>query len=133
MFTQLLRVRLFTARKRSLGQGNVFAPVCHSIHGGGMCCTGVGAGKGGDSVQGGGVLSVIGSGIIIPPSPSRTVPPQVNKRVVGILLGCFLVSDLKPFCHNGGTASESGGSWTCDCTDAFKGTFCEEGTTALPC
>ena len=24
-----------TARKRSLGQGNIFAPVCHSVHGGG--------------------------------------------------------------------------------------------------
>ena len=23
---------LFTARKRSLGQGNIFAPVCHSVH-----------------------------------------------------------------------------------------------------
>ena len=25
----------FTARKRSLGQGNIFAPVCHSVQGGG--------------------------------------------------------------------------------------------------
>ena len=25
-------VRMFTARKRSLGQGNVFTPVCHSVH-----------------------------------------------------------------------------------------------------
>ena len=24
---------LITARKRSLGQGNIFAPVCHSVHG----------------------------------------------------------------------------------------------------
>ena len=24
-----------TARKRSLGQGNIFTPVCHSVHGGG--------------------------------------------------------------------------------------------------
>ena len=23
---------LFTARKRSLGQGNIFTPVCHSVH-----------------------------------------------------------------------------------------------------
>ena len=23
---------IFTARKRSLGQGNIFAPVCHSVH-----------------------------------------------------------------------------------------------------
>ena len=26
---------IFTARKRSLGQGNIFTPVCHSVHGGG--------------------------------------------------------------------------------------------------
>ena len=26
---------VFTARKRSLGQGNIFTPVCHSVHGGG--------------------------------------------------------------------------------------------------
>ena len=28
-------VLLITARKRSLGQGNIFTPVCHSVHGGG--------------------------------------------------------------------------------------------------
>ena len=29
---------IFTARKRSLGQGYIFTPVCHSVHrGGGMC------------------------------------------------------------------------------------------------
>ena len=26
---------IFTPRKQSLGQGNIFAPVCHSVHGGG--------------------------------------------------------------------------------------------------
>ena len=25
---------IFTARKQSLGQGNIFTPVCHSVHGG---------------------------------------------------------------------------------------------------
>ena len=25
---------IFTPRKRGLGQGNIFAPVCHSVHGG---------------------------------------------------------------------------------------------------
>ena len=29
-------VKLFTARKWSLGQGNIFAPVCHSVHRGGV-------------------------------------------------------------------------------------------------
>ena len=28
---------IFTAPKRSLGQGNIFTPVCHSIHRGGVC------------------------------------------------------------------------------------------------
>ena len=32
----LLLFVFFTARKRSLGQGNIFTPVCHSVHGGGM-------------------------------------------------------------------------------------------------
>ena len=27
---------LITALKRSLGQGNIFTPVCHSVHGGGV-------------------------------------------------------------------------------------------------
>ena len=30
------RNRIFTARKRSLGQGNIFTPVCHSVHRGGV-------------------------------------------------------------------------------------------------
>ena len=29
---------IFTARKRSLGQGNIFTPVCHSVHRGGGAC-----------------------------------------------------------------------------------------------
>ena len=31
---------IFTARKRSLGQGNIFAPVCHSVYGGGSTWVG---------------------------------------------------------------------------------------------
>ena len=31
----LLQVVFITARKRSLGQGNIFTPVCHSVHRGG--------------------------------------------------------------------------------------------------
>ena len=34
----VISVKLVTARKRSLGQGNVFTPVCDSVHrGGGVC------------------------------------------------------------------------------------------------
>ena len=32
----LLECILVTARKRSLGQVNIFTPVCHSVHGGGL-------------------------------------------------------------------------------------------------
>ena len=32
-----LKLDIFTAHKRSLGQGNVFTPVCHSVHRWGVC------------------------------------------------------------------------------------------------
>ena len=32
--------RIFTSRKRSLGQGNIFTPVCHSVHTGAACVVG---------------------------------------------------------------------------------------------
>ena len=32
----LLECILVTTRKRSLGQGNIFTPVCHSVHRGGL-------------------------------------------------------------------------------------------------
>ena len=61
---------LITARKRSLGQGNIFAPVCHSVHGGG--------------------------GVPQAGTPPGQVHPRacwdtVNKRAVRILLECILV------------------------------------------
>ena len=31
-----LITKVITARKRSLGQGNVYTHVCHSVHGGGV-------------------------------------------------------------------------------------------------
>ena len=33
--SQVFFCSIFTARKQSLGQGNNFTPVCHSVHGGG--------------------------------------------------------------------------------------------------
>ena len=45
---------LFTARKRSLGQGNMFTPVCHSVHGGGGWSRGGLSGLGGAWSCGGG-------------------------------------------------------------------------------
>ena len=34
IYVAALGGHLFTTRKQSLGQGNIFAPVCHSVHGG---------------------------------------------------------------------------------------------------
>ena len=75
-------VRIFTARKRSLRQGNVSTPVCLST-GGRECYD---------------VTSCCGQHLPLPPGqhPSPwTAPPQptpVNKLVVRILLECFLVN-----------------------------------------
>ena len=38
--------RIFTSRKRSLGQGNIFTPVCHSVHTGAACVVGGMQGRG---------------------------------------------------------------------------------------
>ena len=85
-------VRIITARKRSLGQGNIFTPVCHSVHGGGLpqCMPG---NHPPDQAH------PPGSG---PPDqappPPQTRHPQsmlgdtVNARAVRILLECKLIS-----------------------------------------
>ena len=46
---------IITARKRSFGQGNIFTPLCHSVHGGGGRVPGPGGClvRGGCLVQGG--------------------------------------------------------------------------------
>ena len=36
MLGRFVVIAIFTARKRSLGQGNIFAPSCHSVRGGGV-------------------------------------------------------------------------------------------------
>ena len=66
--TQLL-CRIFTARKRSSGQSNVFTPPCHSVH------------RGGD-LHGGGF--------------GQTPPPEHYGygQQAGILLGCILVVQM---------------------------------------
>ena len=102
---------LVTARKRSLGQGNVLTPVCHSVHGG------RGSGQPPPSV------GRLGGYWADPPDadPPRCRPPRcrppgcrppwmqtpleldpsgcrpplyINKRVVRILLECILVYSL---------------------------------------
>ena len=69
---------IITARKRSLGQGNVFTGVCLSTGGVGFppCITGHMT-----SIQGG----------LRPGGRKVLPPPELEKRVVGILLQYFLV------------------------------------------
>ena len=69
-------VNIITARKRSLGQGNIFISVCHSVHRGGVP----------DQVH--------------PPWDQAGTPPRsrlrhtVNARAVRILLECILVGNI---------------------------------------
>ena len=70
---------LITARKRSLGQGKIFTPVCHSVH------------------RGGGCLSACWDTTTRNPSRDHAPPAQsmlgdtVNTWAVRILLECNLV------------------------------------------
>ena len=74
---------IFTVRKRSLGQGNVFTPVYHSVHIGGLhpggrgFCIPVGLHPGGCAEPA--------------PPPDRILRDTVNERAVCILLECILV------------------------------------------
>ena len=73
---QLQRVALqsiIIARKRSLGQGNMFTPVCHSVPGGGAWS------------QGGGAPGPRGGCLV------ETPPGRLLLRAVRILLECILV------------------------------------------
>ena len=72
-----------TARKQSLGQGNVFTPVCHSVHRGGAF-KGRGCLHPGVSAWG---VSESGEGWADPP------PEHCNKWAMCILLECILVSE----------------------------------------
>ena len=89
--TSLLFLFIITARKRSLGQGNIFAPVCHSVHGGGVWSRGVCLlwGEGGACSQGGHLVP--GGGCLLWGSLVET-PRRLLLRAVRILLGCILVS-----------------------------------------
>ena len=67
---------LITAHQRSLGQGNVFTSVCHSVHGGSISE---------------GVLHW-GVGGWADPPPHRILRDTVNEWAIRILLECILVS-----------------------------------------
>ena len=75
---KLRKGNVFTARKRSLGQGNIFAPVCHSVHRKGY--------------------------LGVPPvhTTGNACWDMVNKRVVCILLECILVTPVCDSVQGGG-------------------------------
>ena len=66
---------LITARKWSLGQGNVFTPVCDSVHGGGC-------------------IPAYNRADNPPRQDPRILRDTVNKRAVRILLECILVKHV---------------------------------------
>ena len=93
-----LLLGIVTARKRSLGQGNVFTPVCHSVHGRGVWLPSMHyrsydweclPGGRGESASGGGRC---------PTPPTLEIHgilwDTVNKRALRILLECILVEKL---------------------------------------
>ena len=87
---------IFTAHKRSLGQGNVFTPVCHSVHGGGFlaCITGHMTGGlhlGNLPPGGGSAYRRVGPP---PPEIHGILWNTVNKRAVHILLDYILNLDF---------------------------------------
>ena len=51
---------IFTARRRSLGKGNIFAPVCHSVRRGGAWSQGSAWSQGGAWSWGGGLVLGVG-------------------------------------------------------------------------
>ena len=101
---------LFTARKRSLGQGNIFTPVCHSVHRGGHAKL---LGGGHAWLLGGGMHGFIRGACIVLFKGGmrgfiwggaawffqffRIQCDTVNERAVRILLECILVQNSCPF------------------------------------
>ena len=84
-------ISLFTARKRSLGQGNIFKPVCHSVHRGGTWSWGV---------PGPGRVSALGDvcssrGACSQGGAWWRPPGRLLLRAVRILLECTLVLKKK--------------------------------------
>ena len=81
---------LITARKRSLGQGNIFTPVCHSVHGGGEYLVGTPPGQVHPPGQ---VLHPPGQ---VHPPGRYTPPPRYGQRVGGMhptgMQSCYMYS-----------------------------------------
>ena len=72
--------KLITARKRSLGQGNIFTPVCHSVQSGGV-------------LRGVCSRGVPGPGGVVCSRGCLVETPRLLLRPVRILLECILVKN----------------------------------------
>ena len=79
----LQHVFIITARKRSLGQGNIFTNVCSSVQGEGVCIQEGGLHRGGWA----------------DPPPNQILWDTANDRVVRILLECILVLVMQKIIH----------------------------------
>ena len=93
---------IITARKRNLEQGNIFAPVCHSVHRGLSVPGGCLPAPGGGGVSAPGGSLVPGGCLVQTPLPGRLL-----LRVVRILLECILV--WQDYC---GKPHENERQWT---------------------
>ena len=105
----LLLFPVITARKRSLGQGNIFAPVCHSVHGGGVIPACIAGGipacfAAGLLGEGGGIPACLATGL-----QGGSPGPQPGGKLRGLAGGCI------PACTEAAppptwTATASGGT-----------------------
>ena len=86
---------IFTSCKRSLGQGSVFTPVCHSVHRGALCPGGAlsGGSVWGVSVQGG---SRSGGSLTRGRPPDRDPPCTVTSGRYASYWNAFLFSSSLP-------------------------------------
>ena len=80
---------IIIARKRSLAQGNIFTPVCHSVHRGACVVVGGVHVCGGHAWLQGGMCGCRGACVV--GGMHRIQQDTVNERVVCILLECILV------------------------------------------
>ena len=97
---------IFTTQKRSLGQGNIFTHVCHSVHGVGVCV--VTGGMHGC----GGVCVVVGGGMC---------GCQRACMVVGGLCGCWGMCGCWGVCMVMGGVSGCQGVWLLGCVHGCGG------------
>ena len=86
---------IFTTRKRSLGQGNVFIPVCDSVHRRGVCLIACWDTPSWADTP----LGKHSLGRHTPWTDTSPLLDTVNKQAVHILLECTLVLTIRALLH----------------------------------